>query len=52
MTQPKSENQVQPMAPASRPKDPAPPERHPDLKPEDADGEFEDLEIRESKNRR
>jgi hypothetical protein len=31
---------------------PSPSERHPGLKPEEADGKFEDLEVRESGNRR
>ena len=39
-------------APASRPDQPSPPERHPGLKPEEADGDFEDLEVREKGNRR
>ena len=53
MTQPPSpEKSEKPMAPPERPAKPAPPERHPDVKPEDADGEFEDLKIRDSENRR
>lgn len=41
-----------PAAPVTRPRDPSPSERHPGRKPEDAEGSVEDLEIRETGNRR
>ena len=41
-----------PAAPASRPKQPSPSERHPGGRPEDAEGSYEDLTVRETGNRR
>jgi hypothetical protein len=50
---PKSSGEEMPAeAPATRPRQPSPSERHPGLKPEDADPSFEDLGVRESENRR
>jgi hypothetical protein len=49
---PASKDDAGGVAPASRPAQRSPSERHPGKKPEDAEGRYEDLEVRDSGNHR